>query len=350
MLPDGRKMKLLLVMYIFEAQTDEKHRLSADKVAEKVNAMLNEKGIDDEVEVHATRKGIYDDIEAINEYYRQRARGEKEEDYPQIVKGEGRTGWYLTSCTFSTADVQLMVDAVEASKYLPEKRTRHLIGALEKLCPHSEEVRMHSGVVIFDRVKSMNTEIHDSLITISEAISENRQIRFKYFNYDYRKEKVYYKALYQVSPYDLIYTEDNYYLVAYDGLSKKKGRRTYRIDRMECVEAIPQGREGREEFGDPRKMKLHLQKSAFRMYDGEVERVTMIFRKNIMSAIMDKFGNDVGVAPVDEEHYQVSVDVAISPQFYGWVFGLGNYITITRPEKVRKEMARKLEQIRKRYD
>ena len=69
-----------------------------------------------------------------------------------------------------------------------------------------------------------------------------------------------------------------------------------------------------------------------------------------MSAIMDKFGNDVGVTPVDEEHYQVSVDVAISPQFYGWVFGLGNYITITRPEKVRKEMARKLEQIRKRYD
>ena len=59
MLPDGRKMKLLLVMYIFEAQTDEKHRLSADKVAEKVNAMLNEKGIDDEVEVHATRKGIF---------------------------------------------------------------------------------------------------------------------------------------------------------------------------------------------------------------------------------------------------------------------------------------------------
>ncbi len=150
---------------------------------------------------------------------------------------------------------------------------------------------------------------------------------------------------YQISPYELVYTDDNYYLVGFE-----KKRRTYRIDRMANVEVIPELREGSETFADLRKDKLRLQKSTFSMFDGRIETVTMVFRKNLMNAVMDRFGSDVFVSPVDKEHFQISVPVAVSQQFYGWVFGLGNYVTIIGPEHIKKELARKLEDIRKRYD
>ena len=155
-------------------------------------------------------------------------------------------------------------------------------------------------------------------------------------------------TFYQLSPYELVYTDDNYYLVAYDHDRKK--RFIYRVDRMAGVETVLLDREGREFFGDNRDEKLRLQKSTFSMFDGKIETVTMRFRVNMINAVIDKFGKDVLIIPDDKEHFKISVPVAISQQFYGWVFGLGNYVTITGPEHIKKEMAKKLEEIlNKRY-
>lgn len=151
-----------------------------------------------------------------------------------------------------------------------------------------------------------------------------------------------------MSPYELVYTDDNYYLVAYN--AEKKSRNTFRVDRMANLTIVLQDREGKELFGDKRKEKLRLQKSTFSMFDGKIETVTMQFRVNMLNAVIDRFGRDVFITPLDKDHFQISVPVAISQQFYGWVFGLGNYVTITAPEHIREEMAKKLEDVRKRYE
>lgn len=193
-------------------------------------------------------------------------------------------------------------------------------------------------------------EASTSTTTARLPIANNHQIRFKYFDYDMNKKRAYRKkgTFYQLSPYELVYTDDNYYLVAYDHDRKK--RFIYRVDRMASVETVLLDREGKEFFGDNRNEKLRLQKSTFSMFDGKIETVTMRFRVNMINAVIDKFGKNVLIIPDDKEHFKISVPVAISQQFYGWVFGLGNYVTIVAPEHIKKDMAKKLENIRKRYD
>ena len=335
MTPDGYKVKLLTVLSIFEQKTDKDHPLSADKVAEETHKRIK---------VPCSRKGIYDDMSALNDYWF------ISNDPRRIEKDENGKGYYLTNRPFSSGDVKLMVDAIESSKYLSERKTLNLIKALQKLCPETQVRDMKSQLVVFDRVKSMNTDIHESLGVISSAIANNHQIRFKYFDYDMSKKRVYRKngVFYQLSPYELVYTDDNYYLVAYN--AERKGRFTYRVDRMASVETVLLDREGKEFFGDNKNEKLRLQKSTFSMFDGKIETVTMRFRYNMVNAVMDRFGKDIMIIPDDKEHFQISVPVAISQQFYGWVFGLGNYVTIVAPEHIKKELAKKLVEIRKRYD
>lgn len=335
MVPDGYKVKLLTVLSIFEQKTDENNPMSADKVAEEVKTRLR---------IPCSRKGIYDDMNALNDYW------DIIDDPRRIEKHENGKGYYLTNRPFSSGDVKLMVDAIESSKYLSERKTLNLIKALQKLCPETQVRDMKSQLVVFDRVKSMNTDIHESLGVISSAIANNHQIRFKYFDYDMSKKRVYRKngVFYQLSPYELVYTDDNYYLVAYN--AERKGRFTYRVDRMASVETVLLDREGKEFFGDNKNEKLRLQKSTFSMFDGKIETVTMRFRYNMVNAVMDRFGKDIMIIPDDKEHFQISVPVAISQQFYGWVFGLGNYVTIVAPEHIKKELAKKLVEIRKRYD
>lgn len=334
----GPKMKLLSVMRIFEREIDKEHTLTANQVCDKLGSYIH---------IKANRKGVYDDIEALNMFYE--AFGDKRKKTQEIRVDEGSRGYYLANRPFSFADVRLMIDAIEASKYLSEKKTQDLIEALEELCPQAQRRQIKSQVVIFDRVKNMNTEIHDMLDKIGSAIAQNKQIQFRYFDYDVNKRRAYRKkgSFYQVSPYEMVYNDDNYYLIAYN--AERKARNTYRIDRMALVSVLPLDREGREEMDDARKDKPRLQKSTFSMFDGKVETVTMVFRINMMNAVLDKFGSDVFVSPVDKEHFQVSVPIAISQQFYGWLFGLGNYVTITAPEHIKNEFAAKLEEIRERY-
>lgn len=335
MVPDGYKVKLLTVLSIFEQKTDENNPMSADRVADEVKTRLN---------ISCSRKGIYDDINALNDYWY------ASNDPRRIEKHENGKGYYLANRPFSAGDVKLMVDAIESSKYLSEKKTLKLIKTLQRLCPETQVRDMKSQVVVFDRVKNMNEDIHESLGRISAAIAQSQQIRFRYFDYDMNKKRAYRKkgAFYQMSPYELVYTDDNYYLVAYD--AEKRKRHTFRIDRMANVVIVLQDREGKELFGDDRNEKLRLQKSTFSMFDGKIETVSMKFRINMLNAVIDRFGKDVFITPVDKEHFQISVPVAISQQFYGWVFGLGNYVSIIGPEHIKKEMAKKLEDVRKRYD
>lgn len=335
MVPDGYKVKLLTVLSIFEQKTDENNPMSADRVADEVKTRLN---------ISCSRKGIYDDINALNDYWY------ASNDPRRIEKHENGKGYYLANRPFSAGDVKLMVDAIESSKYLSEKKTLKLIKTLQRLCPETQVRDMKSQVVVFDRIKNMNEDIHESLGRISSAIAQNQQIRFRYFDYDMNKKRAYRKkgAFYQMSPYELVYTDDNYYLVAYD--AEKRKRHTFRIDRMANVAIVLQDREGKELFGDDRNEKLRLQKSTFSMFDGKIETVSMKFRINMLNAVIDRFGKDVFITPVDKEHFQISVPVAVSQQFYGWVFGLGNYVSIIGPEHIKKEMAKKLEDVRKRYD
>ncbi|MBE5804501.1 MAG: WYL domain-containing protein [Clostridiales bacterium] len=151
----------------------------------------------------------------------------------------------------------------------------------------------------------------------------------------------------------MIYTDDNYYLLAYhEGKFKH-----FRVDRMESVETIkvernglmvPVKREGKDEF-DKIDMSAYT-KYTFSMYGGDIEKVTMVFQNRMLNVVLDRFGKDILAVPEDKNHFRVTVPVAVSQQFFGWVFGLGKYVRIVGPEHVKEMMQKSLADIAARYE
>ena len=145
----------------------------------------------------------------------------------------------------------------------------------------------------------------------------------------------------------MVYCDENYYLLAYDKAYKEI--RSYRVDRMEGVSVIETSvREGKEAFAAIDMAKY--QKYTFGMYSGEVKEVTMVFTNNMMNAVIDRFGQEIFVHKEDDTHFRISVEVAISPQFYGWVFGLGKMVKIVAPEDVRQGYLDMMKGVQERYE
>ncbi len=160
------------------------------------------------------------------------------------------------------------------------------------------------------------------------------------------KKKVYRQDSYNVSPWNLIYTDDFYYLLAYDATADKM--KHYRVDRMNNVRVIKKERDGAEKY-ESHDMKDYT-KFTFSMFSGEIHKVRMRFNKKLVSVVMDKFGSDVWIIPVDNDHFEVCVDIAVSPQFYGWIFGLGDQVEIIGPDAVREGMKNALTMVVNKYN
>lgn len=200
--------------------------------------------------------------------------------------------------------------------------------------------------MIANRVKSISKGLFFNVDTVHAAISANKQISFKYFDYDLKKQRKYFKKgeRYVASPWSMIYVDDNYYLLAYqDGKFKH-----FRVDKMEDVQISILDRDAADEFA-----KIDMSaytKYTFSMYGGEIMPVTMIFQNRMMGAVMDRFGRDIFVTKEDDRHFKVTVNVAVSNQFFGWVFGLGKMVRIVGPESVKEKMKKALEGILERYE
>ena len=143
-----------------------------------------------------------------------------------------------------------------------------------------------------------------------------------------------------------MWDDENYYLLAWDpaaGLLKH-----YRVDKMTQIQALDEPRQGKEAFARV-DMSSYSQK-VFGMFSGQVQHVKLLFARHLVGAVIDRFGKEVPIIPDGEEHFTVSVEVAVSPQFYAWVFGFGTEAEILAPEGVRREMARQIRQIAGMYE
>ena len=315
----GQKLKLLHLKDLFEKETDDQHGVTMARILEYLAAH----------DVTAERKSIYDDIRLL-------------QLYGIDIVGPQNREYALASREFELAELKMMIDSIQASKFLSEAKTKELIKKLENHCSIYEAQTLQRTVITTNRVKNMNTSIHRNVDTIHAAMSNDSQIQFQYFDYDLNKQRKYRKngGKYTVSPFAMIYADDNYYLLAFDAQSRTSKFKHYRVDKMERVETTGAERMGKEEFE-----KIDLSsytKYTFSMFGGEIVNVTMRFANHMLGAVMDRFGKDVMVRKEDDRHFLVTVPVAVSQQFFGWVFGLGNQVQIVEPEEVRKKMKKAL--------
>jgi hypothetical protein len=312
----NQKLKLLFLAKIFEEKSDDDHKLTMPKIIEELNRY----------DIEANRKSIYTDIEALQQY-----------GMDIIKTREGALTYYhLGSRDFEVAELKFLVDAIQASKFISENKTRVLIKKLEKSVSTYDASLLERTVTVSGRVKSMNESIYYTIDEIYNGITNDKCITFRYFSWNVRGEEEFRRngAYYVVAPWALHFDDEKYYLVAYD--MEKKEIRHFRVDKMRDVSITDTKRKGVSEFKKTKKEKYNSQ--YFRMFGGEIERVTLKCKNEMANVIVDQFGKEVWMIPLDDNYFKVNVDVAVSDQFFGWVFALGGAVTIAGPESVREEM------------
>ena len=311
---DNQKLKMLYLVKILSEETDDSHALSLQEISAKLTAYG----------VNADRKTLYTDFDALEKFGL------------EILKEQvGRQVYYhLATRSFELPELKLLVDAVQSSKFITEKKSRELIKKLESMVSIYEAKDLHRQVLITDRIKAMNESIYYNVDMLHEAINADRQIRFQYFQWTVSKKQELRRngAWYQISPWCLMWDDENYYLVAFDGQKIKH----YRVDKIIRLSISDIPREGKQQFREFNAAKYT--KSLFGMYGGEMVRVTLEGQNHMVGALIDRFGKDISIIPLDSEHFRAHVDVITSPHFFGWVTSLGDGIRITGPDAVLEEM------------
>jgi len=322
----NQKLKLLYLMRILLQRTDETHPMS---VAEMISAL-------DAYGISAERKSIYADLEALRLFGL------------DIVQTKSKTtGYYVCSRDFELPELKLLVDSVQSSKFITEKKTFSLIKKIENLASVYDAQLLQRQVYVRGRVKSMNESVYYNVDEISAAINADRSIKFKYFEYSVAKERRFRKngAIYQVSPFALIWDDENYYLLGWDDTAEMF--KHYRVDKMNGIAMTDETRLGKEAFS-----KINMSSYSdhvFGMFTGEEQVVKLRFAAHLVGAVIDRFGKDVMIIPQGDDYFTVSLKLAVSPQFYGWVFGFGNEVEILSPASVRDEMKQRLLRVAEQY-
>lgn len=318
----NQKLKLLYIIGMLEENTDENHPMSTADII----AGLEANGI------HSERKSIYDDISKLCDF-----------GY-DIIQVHSRLGggYYLAGREFELAELKLLVDAVQSSRFITTKKSRELIKKLEKKAGKHDAGKLQRQVYVAGRIKTENESIYYNIDNIHRAIQENRQIAFVYLDWDLKKQLVPREnSNKRVSPWALIWREENYYLAAFDaddGIIKH-----YRVDKMGRVEVLEVSREGVEQFS-------HVDLAAytnqtFGMFSGREEIVTLQFPKYLIGVVLDRFGKDTDIRVMDDDTFRVRARVAVSGQFFGWLAGIGKEASIVAPGAVKEKYRNWLQEI-----
>ena len=324
---NNQKLKIVYLMKILLEKTDETHSITMPEIISSLEAYG----------VSAERKSIYSDMESLRQYGMDII-GEKKE----------RTYYYhVGKRQFELAELKLLVDTVQAAKFITAGKSRELIKKIESLASTHEASQLQRQVFVAERVKTMNESIYYNVDLLHTAIDSNSQITFQYFKWDVNKEMVLKKdgELYEVSPWALLWEDENYYMVAYDsvgGIIKH-----FRVDKMLHIEITKKKREGKKLFNQF-DMAVYSKKM-FGMFAGEEQTVKLECINELAGVIIDRFGKNVTLIKKDEKHFVVNINVAVSRQFLAWVISLGAGVRIVGPEMVLDKMREETERLWRQY-
>ncbi|MDD5858948.1 MAG: WYL domain-containing transcriptional regulator [Eubacteriales bacterium] len=322
------KLRMLYIYQILMEETDEEHILTAGELIDRLKARY---GVEDD------RRSVYGDIDTLIEFG------------VDVIKVKGNDhGYYIGERQLEPAELKILVDAVQVSKFLTQKKSEQLIRKLECLTSRPLAKHLQEQVVLTARPKAKNETVFYNIDAIHTAIYKNRQIQFQYAEWTVQKEYRLRKngAYYKVSPWALIWDDENYYLNACDsgsGIMKH-----YRVDKMVHIDITDESREGKEQSREFNP--ADFEKKTFGMFAGRDASVTLQGENRLVGVIIDRFGTDIMIIPADAEHFRVTVPVTVSQQFFGWMTAIGKGLKIVRPDDVREQYLAYVREIMEGYD
>lgn len=321
---ENQKLKLLYLRDYLLENTDEEHSVKTSDITVSLTDRFNNK-------IPIERKTVYTDIDMLEDYGM------------EIDKDNGN--YKVLQRDFDLYELQLLVDSVQSSKFITQKVAKTITDKLKKLASKYDRKTLERRNYVANRIRSMNDSVFYHVDNIHACIAEDKKISFRYFTYTLKKEKSYFKKgeFYTVSPFALLWNDNNYYLLAYENKSMKH----FRVDKMDNIKVLDEPREGKDDFKalkiDERSTKV------FSMYGGRNEHVRLIFSNHLTGVVVDKFGLDIHMSVEDDKHFSIGVDVEVSPQFFGWLCGLGRAVRVIEPDSVVKEMGEYVSNIAEMY-
>lgn len=312
---NNQKLKALHLLDILREQSDEEHPLTLNRIME----MLQQRG----VEIR-DRKSLYDDMEALRTYGADIVSGRRGREYV----------YYLGEREFELPELKLLADAVQSSRFITQSKTLKLLHKLQSFASVHQGHQLQQQAHVLNRSKATGEQIYYSVDSIHNAIAQGKQITFEYCEWvlTWKQEKVakqvrHNGARYRVSPIVLIWEDENYYLRAYD--HDRGQARSYRVDKMQNIQVEDlQAQVPEADRVDP----ALYTKKAFNMFSGQVETVKLELENHLIGVVVDRYGQDVFLSPGDDpDHFFATFQVALSPQFYSWVFSFGKEARILEP-------------------
>lgn len=327
-----RRQKLLYLLKLLSEETDENEGISQPVI----KARLEESGIS------VNRKAMYYDIQAINEFCDANEMGF------HVECGQGRNADYrVTSRFFEQHELRLLCDAVSSAKFITEKKANELITKISRLGMRKTRASLRRNLTVMGR-KSVSEKEGNSILynvdRINCAIDSKKKISFQYFQYDNKGRKVERKGVRVVSPYDLVWNDEQYYLLCLCEENGEQEIRNFRVDRMGSVEVL-------EEKASPKPRDYNVSdrvSQAFSMFSSESTEVRLKFYGDkLMNPVIDRFGTKVRITESNKQSFTIRASVQPSAPFYGWLFQFGEDVEIISPKEVREEYEKRVEQLYK---
>lgn len=321
------KLKPLYIMKILLEKSDENHPLTVNDIISEL-AFYN---------IPAERKSVYTDIDLLESFGL------------DVICEKGRSNkYFIGEREFELPELKLLVDVVQSSKFITHKKSKELIKKIEKLTSVHEAKDLHRQVIVSDRVKTMNESIYYNVDAIHQAIQLCRKVKFKYFDYTVDKQLKFRQngEFYCVDPYALTYADENYYLIAYH--EKYNDISHFRVDRMTEIEVSKEKQPEMKEYKDFNVAKYS--KKVFQMFSGEMHRVELELDNSLINAVIDKFGKEVNIFYKSDDSFKISIEVAATGTFFGWLIMFSDKVKIVSPQTICHEFKQYLLSVTSLYE
>ena len=314
------KSRLLFLLELLNGKTDEEHPITIAEIIDRLDA----EGLS------ANRHTVMNDIETLLTH-----------GVDVVCNKSRQNQYFIGERQFQLPELKLLVDAVQASKFISAKKSKELIAKLSSMASVHQASQLKRHLFVDKQVKSANESTLYTADLLNKAIDKRVQVTFMYFDYTAAKKKVLKHGgqIYVFSPYTLLWNNDSYYAIGYSESHGKIAK--FRVDRMSAPKLT--------ELSAMRKPKgfkpEEYCKSVFSMYDEEKSTVKLLCENDLMKSIIDRFGEKVKTEITDDEHFTAEVEVSVSPTFFGWLVGFNGRIKPTAPDDVVKRYAETLQSI-----
>lgn len=320
------KVRMLLLLDILHEMTDEEHILNSQALLKE----LQKQGITSD------RRSVYRDVEALAEY-----------GFDVVTTGKG---FYLRQRRFTLAEIMLMISAVQAAPFVTESKTKALMDKLMGYLSVYQREGLRNAANI-GGVKFKNEEVYRTIEMINYGIAAGKTVSFLYYKRSIMRRDVVQRRgkRYFVSPYAMVWVQDRYYLIS--NMNDKEGLTHFRLDRIRDVrlEDQPVRPVGEVSDYEGRFDAVDYAGKCLNMFGGEIEKITVRCRMELLNEVFDRFGEDIPVKKDGEEHFIARVEAAASKGFINWVCQFGEDAEVLEPESLRREVGEYLMKAAERY-